>query len=117
MDNSQIAKVFYEIADLLELKGVEFKPRAYRKAAKNIDDFPESMSDLYKKAGLKSLREIPGVGEAIAEKIEELIKSGKLEYADQLKKKFPKGFVDLVNVPGMGPKKAAYLHKKLKRSV
>src|SRR3989338_4516862 len=114
MDNSQIAKVFYEIADLLELKGVEFKPRAYRKAAKNIDDFPESMSDLYKKAGLKSLREIPGVGEAIAEKIEELIKSGKLEYADQLKKKFPKGFVDLVNVPGMGPKKAAYLHKKLR---
>ena len=68
MDNSQIAKVFYEIADLLELKGVEFKPRAYRKAAKNIDDFPESMSDLYKKAGLKSLREIPGVGAGIFRK-------------------------------------------------
>ena len=89
MENAEIAKIFYEIADMLEIQEIEFKPRAYRKAAQNI----ESMSTPLKE--IKNLDDIPGVGESIAKKIEEILKTGKLKYYDKLKKELP---VDLISL-------------------
>ena len=69
MKNQEIAKILYEIADLLEIEGVEFKPRAYRRAAQNIESLSVDIEELYKK---EQLDKIPGVGKSIAEKIKSL---------------------------------------------
>ena len=111
MKNQEIAKLFYDIADLLELTDKDFfKPRAYRKAAQTIESLSTDITEYYKD---NKLREIPGVGKAIEEKIKELIKTGKLKYYEELKKKIP---IDLriLDIPGLGPKKAKVLYKKLK---
>jgi len=84
-NNQKIAKIFYEIAELLEIKGVAFKPAAYRKAAKALEGLEIDVSSIYKKAGLLGLKEIPSVGESIAKKIEEYLKRGKIEYHQKLK--------------------------------
>jgi len=85
MINKKIAKIFYEIAELLEVKGVAFKPKAYRKAAKALENLKKDVSSIYKKDGLKGLKEIPGVGESIAKKIAEYLKKGKIDYYQKLK--------------------------------
>ena len=82
MKNLEIARIFYEIADILEVQEVEFKPRAYRNAARSIEELTE---DIAKIAERGELRNIPGVGEAIAGKIEEILKTGKLKYFEDLK--------------------------------
>lgn len=115
MENAEFAKIFREIAELLELKEENpFKIRAYQKAAGNIEALSENLEDIYKKGGLPLLKKIPGIGKSIAEHIEELIKKGKIQKYESLIKKFPKGFIEIANVPGMGPKTALLLHKKLK---
>ncbi|MDH4123720.1 MAG: DNA polymerase/3'-5' exonuclease PolX [Thermoplasmata archaeon] len=110
MENSEVARVFYEIADYLELQGVPFKPKAYRRAAANIEGLDGSIEDFLKKG---ELNEIPGIGEAIAEKIRELIETGKLEYLDKLRAELPKGLLDLLEIPEVGPKTAMILYKEL----
>ncbi|MDD5383154.1 MAG: DNA polymerase/3'-5' exonuclease PolX [Candidatus Margulisbacteria bacterium] len=115
MENTEFAKVFWEIAELLELKNENrFKIRAYQKAAQNIESLSENLSAVYKKGGIKELEEIPGIGEHIALKIEELIKTGKQKNHQQLLKEFPRGFIEMMRVPGIGPKTALMLRKKLK---
>ncbi|KPJ64949.1 DNA polymerase III [candidate division WOR-1 bacterium DG_54_3] len=115
MENSEFAKIFWEIAEFLELKEENpFKIRAYRKAAQNIEALSEDIESVYKKGGLEALEAVPGVGEHIAEKIEQIIKTGKLELHQKLIKEFPKGFIELMNTPGLGPKTALLLYKKLK---
>lgn len=115
MGNSQFAKVFRELAELLELRaGNPFKVRAYQKAAQNIENFPEDLRTVYKKGGLPALEEIPGIGSAIAEHIAELIKTGKIKKYTALTREFPPGFIELTQVPGIGPKTALLLKKKLK---
>jgi DNA polymerase (family 10) len=111
MKNLEIAKIFYEIADILEIQGVEFKPMSYRKAAKNIESLSEDIEEIWKEG---KLRVIPGVGENISKKIEEIILTGKLKYFDKLKKKAPMHFEELMKIPGMGPKKIKILYQKLK---
>jgi len=86
MNNQQIAEIFYEIADILEMKNIAWKPRAYRQAAKSIDSLTENIKDIYKKGGIKLLKEIPGVGEGIAKKIIEYLKTGKIKEYEKLKK-------------------------------
>ncbi|MDD5096445.1 MAG: DNA polymerase/3'-5' exonuclease PolX [Candidatus ainarchaeum sp.] len=113
MKNLEIARILYEIADMLELQGVEFKPRAYRRAARSVEELSEGIEEMYKKGGLKALREIPGVGEHISTKIEELIKTGKLRYYGKLKKEFPIDLEALGKVGGLGPKKAMKLYREL----
>jgi DNA polymerase (family 10) len=110
MDNSSIAKIFYEIAEILEIQNVEFKPRAYRKAAQAIESLGVNVKELRDKGRLKG---IPGVGESIAKKIEELITTGRLKYYDELKKSLPIDFSSLENIEGLGPKKIALLYSKL----
>jgi len=110
MKNLEIARIFYEIADILEVRGVEFKPRAYRNAARNIEELTE---DIAKVAERGELRNIPGVGEAIAGKIEEILKTGKLKYFEDLKKEMPFDMEGMVAVEGLGAKKAHHLYKEL----
>jgi len=114
MKNLELAEIFYKIADILEMEKIEWKPRAYRKAARSIETMATDIEEVYKKGGLKALDQIPGVGRRISEKIEEYIKTGKINAFEKLKKKLPSGLDELMNIPGMGPKKAVKLYKKLK---
>lgn len=110
MKNSKIAEFLYEIADLLDLKGVQFKPRAYRRAAQNIDTLSEDIASYYEK---DKIQDIPGVGESIASKVKEIIETGKLEYLDELRQEFPDGLRKLMEIQGLGPKTLLKLNKKL----
>jgi len=85
MNNQKIAKIFYEIANLLEIKGVAFKPAAYRKAAKSLEDLDQDVLMIYKEKKLKGIKEIPGIGESMAKKIEEYLKKRKIKYFEELK--------------------------------
>ncbi|MFA5175767.1 MAG: DNA polymerase/3'-5' exonuclease PolX [Candidatus Nanoarchaeia archaeon] len=113
MLNLEISRIFYEIADILEIKEVEWKPRAYRNAARSIESLTKDVKEIYKNEGLKGLQEIPGIGEALALKIEEYIKTGKIHEYEKLKSSMPKGFSELMNVSGLGPKKIRKLYKEL----
>ncbi len=110
MMNKKIAQMFNEIADLLELKGVDFKPRAYRKAARNIESMKEDINSYYENDNLK---EIEGVGDAMQGKIREIIETGSLEYLEELREELPAGLVDVLKVPDIGPKSAKKLHEEL----
>jgi len=79
MKNQEIAQILREIAEMLEINGVAFKPRAYRKAAESLDNLKEDISEV------KALENIPGVGKSIAKKIEEYLKKGKIKYYEELK--------------------------------
>jgi DNA polymerase (family 10) len=111
MKNQFVADTLYMIADLLDLKGeVFFKTRAYRIAAQAIEALDEDIERLVNQSTLES---IPGVGEALAKKITELVKTNKLEYLERLKKEIPTGLLDLLGIPGLGPKKVSALYKNL----
>jgi DNA polymerase (family 10) len=114
MLNFDIAKIFYDIADLQELLGIEWKPRAFRKAAQAIEALPEAVEDIYKKGGISALREIPGVGEKIAKKIIQFIETGKVNEYERLKARIPAGLATLMTIESIGPKKAVRLWKELK---
>ena len=112
MKNTAIAKVFSDIADLLELKGENtFKIRAYQKAARAIEHYPKEIKIILDEG--ESLRSIPGVGEAIAKKATELVTTGKLGYYENLKAEFPEGITNLLAIPGIGPKTANRLSGEL----
>ena len=85
MINQKISKILYETGRLLEIKGVAFKPRAYRKAAESLENFKEDIALLYKKEGIKGIDKIPGIGKSIAKKIEEYLKKKKIKYYEELK--------------------------------
>lgn len=111
MSNREIADVFYTIADLLEVKGeVIYKILAYRKAADNLVNLSQDVEDLWKEGKLTT---IPGVGKAIAEKIEEYLSTGKLEFLEKLKAEVPPSLVEVLRVPDVGPKKAALFWREL----
>ena len=113
MRNSEVAEVLYEIADFLELEDVEWKPRAYRRAAQTIETLPKDIQEVYEDGELK---DIPGVGESIAEKIQEYLETGSLEYLEELREKLPEGLRDLMMIEGVGPKTAKTLYEKLQIS-
>ncbi len=85
MVNKKIAKILYEIAELLSLKGVSYKPAAYRKAAGNLENLQANVTEIYQKNGIRGLEQIPGVGKSIAGKIEEYIKKEKIKYYEELR--------------------------------
>ena len=112
MKNAAIAKVFHDIADLIELKGENtFKIRAYQKAARAIEHSPREIEQMVKDGS--DLKDIPGVGEAIAKKTVELVTTGGLHYYDELRAEFPEGISDLLDIPGVGPKIAVRLGSEL----
>ncbi len=109
MKNQFVADTLYMVADLLDLKGeIFFKTRAYRMAAQTIEALDEDIENLVHQGRLKS---IPGVGEALAKKITELVKTGKLGYLERLKEEVPPGLIDLLAIQGLGPRKVAALYK------
>jgi len=110
MKNRLVAKILYEVADLLELEGVEFKPRAYRRAAQAVESCPIPIEDLVAQG---RLHELPGVGESIAQKIEEIVRTGKLALHEELKAKLPVDLYALTQVEGVGPKTAKLLYEAL----
>lgn len=112
MDNRQLADTFTLIANLSEIKGeIIYKTLAYRKAAENLAGLGSEASEYWKEG---KLEDIPGVGKAIAEKIDELLRTGKLEFLEKLKKEVPPSLADWLQVPGLGPKKIALIWKTLK---
>jgi DNA polymerase (family 10) len=112
MKNTDIATIFENIADLLELKNEnKFKIRAYARAAQVIRHLPEEMEIMVEEG--KDLKDIPGIGEAIATKSMELITTGKLRYYEELKSQFPEGIINLLDIPGIGPKTAYRLATEL----
>jgi len=113
MKNQEIAQIFYEIADFLEMEGVKFKPYAYQKAAITLETMEEDVAAIYKKGGRKAILDIPGIGESMADKIEEYLKTGKIKYYENFKKKMPINLEEIIRVEGMGPKKAKVLYQKL----
>ncbi len=111
MNNRQLADTFTLIANLNEIKGeVIYAILAYRKASESLMTLGREASDYWKEGKLK---EIPGVGKAIAEKIDELLTTGKLEYLEKLKQEIPPSLADWLQVPGLGPKKIALIWKTL----
>jgi|Deesub1362B_J571_1020462.scaffolds.fasta_scaffold02115_3 DNA polymerase (family 10) len=110
MKNRQVAKILYEVADLLELQGVQFKPRAYRRAAQAVESCPTPVEELAREGRLS---ELPGVGKSIAEKIEEIVATGQLKYHQELKKALPIDLHALTQVEGVGPKTAKLLYEEL----
>ena len=113
MKNQEIAKIFSEIANYLEMEGVQFKPYAYQKAAITLETLEEDVEEIYKRGGLDALKEIPGVGESIALKIEEYLKTGKIKYYEEFKKKTPIKMEEIIAVEGTGPKRAKILYERL----
>ncbi len=111
MDKDQVAAILTEIGTLLELKGENpFKTRAYQSAARTLESLTEPLDKLVAE---EKLGEIKGIGEALQQKITELVTTGKLTYYDDLKASIPAGLVEMLQIPGVGPKKVKAMHDKL----
>jgi DNA polymerase (family 10) len=111
MTNKELADIFANIADLLEIKGeIVYKVLAYRRAAETLREYSRDVAEVWKAGRLK---DIPGVGNAIAEKIDELLSTGKLGFYEKLKKEVPLGLVEMLHVQDVGPKRAALFWKRL----
>ncbi|MDD3647691.1 MAG: DNA polymerase/3'-5' exonuclease PolX [Candidatus Dojkabacteria bacterium] len=109
--NKQIATIIAEIADILEMRDeMIFKIRAYQRAAREIEEYPQRIADI---DDIKKLQEIPGIGEGIAGKIIEISETGTCEYYEQLKKSIPVDITTLNSLEGLGPKKIKRLYDEL----
>ncbi len=116
LTNKEIAKNLYQIAKILEL-GKEkdrFRIIAYERVAQTIENYPEEITEIYKKGGIDALNNIPGVGQSIAEKIEEMLKTGRLKYLKEIQKDVPISEVEFLKISGIGPKTAIKITKELK---
>jgi DNA polymerase (family X) len=110
MNNRDVAEVFQTIGDLLEIKGENiYKILAYRKAADSLSNLGRDVNEVWRKGELAS---IPGVGKAIAEKIDELLSTGSLAFLENLRGEVPVTLVELLRVPDLGPKKVALFWKQ-----
>lgn len=114
MNNQELAKIFYDMANYLEMDNGSFRAYAYKKVAIVLEGLEQDIEDVYKKGGLKTLEEISGVGKNIALKIEEYLKTGRVRTYERLKKETPINLGELIAVEGMGVKKVKVLYQKLK---
>jgi len=115
MNNEEIARRFNRMASLMEVRGEDpFRLRSYRMAAEAIETWPTQMRKIVATEGAAGLQEIPGVGKAIAAKIIELIDKGTFDAWERLTAETPESVLDLLGLPGIGPKTAAMLHQKFK---
>ncbi len=115
MHNQQIAEIFDEIADMLEVEEGEhrFEVLAYRKAALSLSGLTEDVSEIYGRLGINGLTEIPGIGKGLAGKIAEFLESGKMSKYTAMKRKYPLDFKNLTRIQGMGSKKAYRLYTEI----
>ncbi len=113
MENAEIARLFREMAELLEVEGANtFRIRAYRNAARVVEEHTEPIAELLQRDG-KKLQELPGIGADLAGKIEEIVRTGSLRALKQAQRAAPRGAVELMRVPGIGPSRARTLAEKL----
>ncbi|KUO71096.1 MAG: histidinol-phosphatase [Clostridia bacterium BRH_c25] len=111
MDKRDIVRILEEIALLLDIKGENpFKIKAYVNAARSIELLDGDLKDYINEGKLKGVK---GVGKAIAEKLTELVETGRLEYYGELKQSVPEGLLEMLTIPGVGPKKVKVLYEKL----
>ncbi|MFI5200250.1 MAG: helix-hairpin-helix domain-containing protein, partial [Candidatus Limnocylindrales bacterium] len=111
LSNAQLAAIFHEIGDMLEVKGeLVFKTVAYHRAADAIGHHPVEIARAYREGNVPR---IPGVGQAISDKLAELSRTGHLAFYDRLAAEVPAGVVSLLRVPGVGPKTVRILHDEL----
>ena len=109
MENAEVARIFREVADLLEVEGANpFRVRAYRTAARTVESLPGPVDALVRADGHR-LTELPGIGEDLAGKIAEVVRTGTLGMLRELRREAPRGATELMRVPGLGPKRAAAL--------
>jgi DNA polymerase (family 10) len=112
LTNSEIARVFREIGDMLEILGeVVYKAVAYRRVADAIERFPEDVAVLFRSGNPPKL---PGAGAAISAKLGELAETGELAYHQKLRAQVPEGLLDILRVPGVGPRTVRQLHEELR---
>lgn len=112
VQNAEIADIFNQYADLLEVQGAnQFRVRAYRTAARTASGLSRSLSDLVRQE--TDLAELPGIGKELAAKIVEIVRTGKLRKLEELKEEVPAGLIDIMGIAGLGPRKAAVLYNDL----
>ncbi|MEP6742227.1 MAG: helix-hairpin-helix domain-containing protein [bacterium] len=117
MDNESIARRFHRLAALMEIRGDDpFRLRSYRNAAEAIETWPTPLKQIAKDEGIAGLQSIPGVGKAIAGKIIELLDRGTFNAWEKITAETPETVLDLLELPGVGPKTAAMFHQKFKVS-
>lgn len=117
MDNETIALRFYRLAALMDIRGDDpFRMRSYRNAAEALETWPVPMQKIAAAEGIAGLQAIPGVGKAIAGKILELLDRGTFAAWERIIAETPESVLDLLDIPGIGPKTAAMLHQKFKVS-
>jgi len=111
MTNKEVAEILRRIADMLEIKGeIVYKALAYRRAADNIEYLGRNIEEVWREG---KLREIPGVGKSLAEKLDELLRTGRMTYYEQLQEEIPPGVVSLLQIPDVGPKTAKLVWERL----
>lgn len=111
VSNGRVAGVLTELADVLEVAGTDgFRVRAYRSAARNIDNLGVQVSTLAVEGGDKELKRLPGIGESMAKKIVEIVETGTLSALDKAREEIPHELTDLLQLEGLGPKKLHILH-------
>ncbi|HEV7472958.1 MAG TPA: helix-hairpin-helix domain-containing protein [Pyrinomonadaceae bacterium] len=113
MDNQSIARKFQRLAALMDVRGDDpFRLRSYRNAAEAIETWPTPLQQIAADEGMAGLQAIPGVGKAIAGKVIELLDRGTFDAWERIVKETPETVLDLLEIPGIGPKTAALLHQK-----
>ncbi|MCX8072869.1 MAG: DNA polymerase/3'-5' exonuclease PolX [Candidatus Binatia bacterium] len=113
ISNAEVARILREIAMLLEMDNVPFKPRAYEKAAYAVESLSEPIAQVLEKGGERAIEELPGVGKSIAKKIVTMVRTGKLPYYEELHAKVPVDLSGLAAIEGLGPKNIKVLYEKL----
>lgn len=117
MTNAQVAQVLEEIADLLEIEGENtFRVRSYRRAAETVAGLADEVADISAEEGTKGLQNLPGIGKGIAEKLAELLETGEMTYHRELRNNYPERILDMLKVPGLGPRTVALVYQELEVS-
>src|SRR5688572_6157109 len=111
ISNAELARIFNEIGDMLDIQGeVVYKAVAYRRVADAVERYPDDVASLYARGEPPKL---PGAGPALSAKLAELAETGSLEYYDRLKAQVPDGLLEILRIPGVGPKTVRLLHTEL----
>lgn len=114
ISNEEIAQILDEIGDMLDILGEStFRVRAYHTAATSIRGLTRPLTEIYKEGGTEALEDIHGIGSHTAQRLEELIQTGRIEYYEELQEKIPESLIELMAIPGLGPKKAKKIYDAL----
>ncbi len=110
--NAEVARLLVRLADLLEIEGADaFRVRAYRNGARVVEDLPREVASMLEKG--EDLTELPGIGEALAKKVREIVETGRLRALEEVEARVPPSLADLATIQGLGPKRVKILYEKL----